>query len=72
MIDQTDEEVLRNEVSDEALEAAALAALGGFPTFRTLIASLVRAIRGVPGAIKVPLELKIMTMCRGTALRAPD
>ena len=32
MIDQTDEEVLRDEVSDEALEAAALAALGGFPT----------------------------------------
>jgi len=34
MIDhQTDEEmILRDEVSDEALEAAALAALGGFPT----------------------------------------
>jgi len=32
MIDQTDEEVLRNEVSDEALEAAALAVIGRFPT----------------------------------------
>jgi hypothetical protein len=34
MIDhQTDEEmILRDEVSDEALEAAALAALGGLPT----------------------------------------
>ena len=32
MIDQTDEEVLRDEVSDEALEAAALAVIGGLPT----------------------------------------
>ena len=32
MIDQTDEEVLRNDVSDEALEAAALAVIGRFPT----------------------------------------
>jgi hypothetical protein len=32
MIDQTDEEVLRDEVSDEALEAAALAVIGRFPT----------------------------------------
>ena len=32
MIDQTDEEVLRDEVSDEALEAGALAVIGRFPT----------------------------------------
>ena len=30
-LDQTDEEILRNEVSDEAVEAASLAP-GGYPT----------------------------------------
>ena len=47
MIDHQIEQemILRDEVSDEAVEAAALVTVEGFQLFRILIASLVRAVQ---------------------------